>query len=80
MIYHIMGQLLDDAGMLWTQDLTAGNQAIDARNQQLFMLLASAETMIASSSAAHLEKWLVQLFDEFETTLSAEENQLATIA
>ena len=74
-----MGQLLDNPSMLWTDDLTVGSPAIDARNRQLFTRLAGAETMIASSSSEHLEQWLVQMFDEFEATLAAEESELATI-
>lgn len=74
-----MAQLLNDASMLWTQDLTVGSQTIDARNRQLFMRLDGAETMIASSSSEHLEQWLTQMFDEFETTLAAEEDELVMI-
>lgn len=74
-----MSLLLNDASMLWTQDLTVGSQAIDARNRELFTRLAGAETMIASSSSEHLEHWMMQVCEEFEAVLSAEESELATI-
>jgi hemerythrin-like metal-binding protein len=74
-----MQNLTRDLSVLWTPDLTVGSATMDERNRAALVALSQVGAAIAGDTGIELRDWLLDVMDQIDYLLVAEEGELAEI-